>query len=40
MSNNRSSVKHTVSGEGYKYDVIKGELSKGSIISKSIHPVS
>lgn len=36
--NNRSSVLHTVHAEGYRYDVFKGELKKGSFISKSEHP--
>lgn len=39
MSDNRSSVSHTIRAEGYKYDVFKGELSKGSSISKSVHPL-
>ena len=40
MSNNRSSISHTIRAEGYKYDVFKGELSKGSVISKSEHPLA
>ena len=40
MSNNRSSISHTIRAPGYKYDVIKGELSKGSLVSKSVHPLS
>ena len=39
MSNNRSSISHTIRSEGYKYDIFKGELSKGSIISKAVHPI-
>lgn len=39
MSDNRSSVVHTIRAAGYKYDVFKGELSKGSFISKSVHPL-
>ena len=39
MGNNRSSVSHTIRVPGYKYDVLKGELRKGSVISKQIHPV-
>ena len=38
MSDNRSSVSHTVRGPGFRYDVMKGELSKGSHISKATHP--
>lgn len=40
MSDNRSSVSHAVRGPGFRYDVIKGELSKGSYISKATHPVA
>lgn len=39
MSTNRSSVSHTVRVPGFKYDIMKGELSRGSSISKSIHPL-
>ena len=39
MNNKRSSISHTIRAEGYKYDVFKGELSKGSSISKSVHPL-
>lgn len=39
MGNNRSSVSHTIRVPGYKYDVLKGELCKGSVISKQVHPV-
>lgn len=38
MSQNRSSVSHTIRDTGYKYDIFKGELCKGSMISKSTHP--
>lgn len=30
---------HTIRAEGYKYDVFKGELSKGSFIAKTEHPI-
>lgn len=40
MSDNRSSVSHAVRGPGFRYDVMKGELSKGSYISKATHPVA
>lgn len=40
MSDNRSSVSHAVRGPGFRYDVMKGELSKGSHISKATHPVA
>lgn len=36
---NRSSVSHTIRVPGFKYDVLKGELSKGSHISKIAHPI-
>lgn len=39
MSTNRSSVSHTVRVPGFKYDIMKGELSKGCSISKSTHPL-
>lgn len=39
MSNNRSSVSHTIRVPGYKYDVLKGELRKGSVIAKTVHPL-
>lgn len=39
MSENRFSVSHTVRVPGFKYDVLKGELIKGSCISKSTHPL-
>ena len=38
MSKNRSSISHTIRVPGYKYDILKGELRKGSIVSKSVHP--
>lgn len=39
MSEKRSTISHSVHGPGFKYDVLKGELSKGSHISKATHPV-
>lgn len=39
MGNNRSSISHTIRAAGYKYDIFKGELAKGSSISKSVHPL-
>ena len=39
MNNNYASVSHTIRAEGFKYDVFKGQLSKGSTISKSAHPI-
>lgn len=39
MNENRSTVSHSVRGPGFKYDVLKGELSKGSHISKTTHPL-
>lgn len=35
----KSSLLHTIREEGFIYHVIKGELKKGSVISKKIHPV-
>lgn len=40
MPENRSTISHSVHGPGFKYDVLKGELSKGSHISKATHPVA
>lgn len=40
MSENRSTITHSVHGPGFKYDILKGELSKGSHISKATHPVA
>ena len=40
MCNRQASISHTVREMGYKYAILKGELSHGSIISKSIHPSS
>lgn len=40
MIDSRSSVSHTVRGPGFKYDIMKGELSKDSHISKNIHPLA
>lgn len=36
---NKKSVKSTLIAKGFNYHVFKGRLSKGSTISKSIHPV-
>lgn len=40
MPENRSTITHSVHGPGFKYDVLKGELSKGSHISKVTHPLA
>ena len=40
MPGNQSSVSHSVRGPGFKYDVLKGEFSKGSHVSKATHPVA
>lgn len=40
MPENRSTISHSIRGPGFKYDVLKGELSKRSHISKAIHPVA
>ena len=40
MCNRQASISHTVREMGFKYDILKGELSHGCIISKSIHPIS
>ena len=39
MGTNRTSVSHTIRAEGFKYDILKGELSNGSYISKFEHPI-
>ena len=39
MNENRSTISHSVRGPGFKYDVLKGELSKESHISKATHPL-
>lgn len=38
-ANMNSMLKHKIKEEGFKYDVLKGQLKKGSTISKEIHPV-
>ena len=40
MPENRSTISHSVRGPGFRYDVMKGELSKGSHISKATHPLT
>ena len=40
MCNRQASISHTVREMGFKYDILKGELSHGCIISKSVHPIS
>jgi hypothetical protein len=39
MNNNQSTISHSIRDEEFKYDVLKGELSKGSSISKAVHPL-
>lgn len=39
MNNNRKSISHTIRDEGFKYDILKGELKNGSSISKAVHPL-
>ena len=39
MSTNRTTVSHTIRAEGFKYDILKGEFSNGSSVSKSKHPI-
>ena len=39
MGTNLTSVSHTIRAKGFKYDILKGELSNGSSISKSKHPI-
>lgn len=39
MGTNLTSVSHTIRAEGFKYDILKGELSNGSYISKFEHPI-
>ena len=40
MNYDSPTVSHTIRTENFKYGVLKGELSKGSSISKSTHPLS
>lgn len=40
MTHDSPTVSHTIRVENFKYDVLKGELAKGSSISKSTHPLS
>lgn len=40
MLENRFTISHSIHGPGFKYDVLKCELSKGSHISKTTHPVA
>lgn len=38
--NNRSTIIYTMNTPGFKYHIVKGEMKKGSIISKKTHPIA